>query len=55
MSSIGGGKGSANSGLAGMKATPLHLPQMLDGIKHLRWTLMQVHGGAVRLLQGLGV
>jgi len=46
MSSIGGGKGSANSGLAGMTATPMHLPQLCDDIKHLRWTLMQVHGGA---------
>ena len=42
MSSIGGGKGSANSGLAGMCATPMHLPQLTDDIKHLRWTLMQV-------------
>lgn len=46
MSSIGGGKGSANSGLAGMCATPMHLPQLIGDIKHLRWTLMQVHGGA---------
>jgi len=46
MASIGGGKGSANSGLAGMTATPMHLPQLIGDIKHLRWTLMQVHGGA---------
>lgn len=46
MASIGGGKGSANSGLAGLTATPMHLPQLTDDIKHLRWTLMQVHGGA---------
>ncbi|EKX34264.1 hypothetical protein GUITHDRAFT_166257 [Guillardia theta CCMP2712] len=46
MSSIGGGKGSANSGLKGLTATPLHLPQLCNDIKHLRWTLMQVHGGA---------
>jgi alpha-glucan,water dikinase len=42
MSSIGGGKGSANSGLAGLTHTPLHMPQMINDIKHLRWTLMQV-------------
>ena len=42
MASIGGGKGSANSGLAGLTATPMHLPQLCDDIKHLRWTLMQV-------------
>eukprot|EP00286_Rhodomonas_abbreviata_P000694 CAMPEP_0181291048 /NCGR_PEP_ID=MMETSP1101-20121128/1749_1 /TAXON_ID=46948 /ORGANISM="Rhodomonas abbreviata, Strain Caron Lab Isolate" /LENGTH=1087 /DNA_ID=CAMNT_0023395393 /DNA_START=89 /DNA_END=3353 /DNA_ORIENTATION=+ len=46
MCSIGGGKGSANSGLKGLTATPMHLPQLTDDIKHLRWTLMQVHGGA---------
>eukprot|EP00287_Rhodomonas_sp_CCMP768_P016546 CAMPEP_0196758624 /NCGR_PEP_ID=MMETSP1091-20130531/104282_1 /TAXON_ID=302021 /ORGANISM="Rhodomonas sp., Strain CCMP768" /LENGTH=1086 /DNA_ID=CAMNT_0042107455 /DNA_START=30 /DNA_END=3290 /DNA_ORIENTATION=- len=46
MCGIGGGKGSANSGLAGLTATPMHLPQLTDDIKHLRWTLMQVHGGA---------
>jgi len=46
MCSIGGGKGSANSGLKGMTASPMHLPQLTDDIKHLKWTLMQVHGGA---------
>jgi alpha-glucan,water dikinase len=45
MKNIGGGKGSANSGLAGMIANPMHLPQLIGDMKHLRWTLMQLHGG----------
>jgi hypothetical protein len=30
------------AGLAGLTATPMHLPQLIGDIKHLRWTLMQV-------------
>ena len=41
MCAIGGGKGAANSGVDGMRATPLFLPQLIGDIKHLRWTLMQ--------------
>lgn len=42
MKNLGGGMGSARSGLDGMTATPGHYPHILNDIKHLKWTLMQV-------------
>jgi len=45
MQNIGGGIGSARSGLDGMVATPGHYPHIINDIKHLKWTLMQLHGG----------
>jgi alpha-glucan,water dikinase len=45
MKNLGGGMGSARSGLDGMTASPGHYPHILNDIKHLKWTLMQLHGG----------
>jgi len=45
MKALGGGMGSARSGLDGMTASPGHYPHILNDIKHLKWTLMQLHGG----------
>ena len=42
MKNLGGGMGSARSGLDGMTASPGHYPHILNDIKHLKWTLMQV-------------